>query len=326
MSKLFMGPSCKALITLALDETDASVLDVARLLSTRAGHTLRLFHATPSFARHLPALLVDAGGPLSDLSEAVDESREISAEAALRKVAAGLEAPAAPETSVAVGRPVETILADAVSNRARLIVVGRAAPSYERVPKSWSTVLRLVASAPVPVVVADPQRDPSRLDRRLKMLIADDLALGGEDTALVGLDLARALGGVDILHLHVNPVTMQTVHEALRDLAARDPNAAASFVAGELVERSRQRLSGVLEERASARLPLLESRGCTYQAAVASGDALLEIEREAAAFGADLLIFGRHRTASNSPDILGKIPHASMLREGRIVVVVPPRS
>ncbi len=327
MSKKFLGKKAKIEVALELDGRCPNLIAVAKNVAARTGMTLRLAHVVEPFSDAYPPTLVDLKGPLADVVEAIDASRQLSAEAKLRAAAPGT---GDAETCLLVGRPSRALMVDAEVVNAAMILVGagaRSSGSYSVMPAGISTALQLMAEANRPVMVVGANCERDLAAPRLKMLIADDLTPGSEDAVRAGLDFARALGDVDVLHLHVNPLTEARLEAAVAEIRASPATSAAREVdAAEVFARTQAHLQALLAERAPEHRALLSIKGSTCVTEVVVGDAADAIDAAAARIGADIVVFGRHRRLHLGAWSWGKMPHREMLAQKRIVLLVPPQS
>src|SRR5690606_35329942 len=145
--------------------------------------------------------------------------------------------------------------------------------------------------------------------KRLRMLIADDLSDDGQDVVMSALDIARALGDTDVLHIHACSLSDENIKEWINNLA---PTAREQRNAAEISLAIRHSQDEILKLRAPARLPLLEARGGTYRYEVVSGDLIEQITKSADEFVADILIFGRHRPLHRKSFSIGRVPLYAM--------------
>lgn len=323
MSKRFMGAHAKIEVALALDEHSAGLIEFAGQLAERTDVGLRFVHAVPPMASAHPSVLFGLNGPLAAVSDQWDMAHYERMGQRLRELVADAEHPRR-EVALLRGEAADVIMADAEANGAALLLLGAGHSSYRHVPPGMSTCLSVLAWANRPVMVA-PYLPMGHLGKkRLKMLIADDLTLGSETAVRVGLDLARALGSVDVLHVHISKLTPHAISELTQTIARRtNPDGGLALEADKLYALTERRLQEAMALRAPEHTALLPGRGSTYAYEVIAGDIRDELSALADRFAADIMVFGRHQGLKRHPLALGRVTHRAMLEQKRLLVVAP---
>jgi nucleotide-binding universal stress UspA family protein len=326
MSKHFMGPGNKIIVAANFDGAFERLTKDAADIAARTGMALRFVHAVDPVSGHTSRAVMRRIADLEPVFEAVDESRQIKAEQRLTDALGDRINP----DSVAVlsGDPVNAIIAEATVNRAPLIMVAANGSHYRFVPKGMSTALRLMSESEIPVLISPggsrehpaPAHDLGK--KRLRMLIADDLSDEGQDVVFSAIDIARALGDTDVLHVHACALSDERIKSWIDDLS---PGMRDQKVAEEISVALRHNQDEALKLRAPERIPLLEARGGSYRHEVVWGDPVEQISRAADAFEADIVVFGRHRALHRKSFTVGRIPLYAMLEQKRLVMIVPPR-
>ena len=99
----------------------------------------------------------------------------------------------------------EAIVNDASRSSADLIVCGVANVSHKFLPKGLSTVLSLMANAPIPVIAFPPGASFQKSNEdAFRIILADDLEDAGASAAKFGIEWAKSIGKSSIYHVHVN--------------------------------------------------------------------------------------------------------------------------
>lgn len=327
MSKHFMGSGNKIIVAANFDNAFERLTKNALEVAGRTGMSLRFVHVVDPVSGQAPRSVLRKISDLDSIFDAVDESRQMKAE---QRLTAALGARVnADSAAVLCGDPVKAVLADATCAQASMIMVAATGSSYRFVPKGFSTALRLMTESDIPVLVAplggrDQQHDPaySLSKKRLRMLIADDLSDAGQDVVFSALDVARALGDTDVLHIHACSLSDEQIRSWIDGLS---PAAREQRDAAEISLAIRRSQDEALKLRAPERIPLLEARGGSYKHEVVSGEPDEEIMKAADAFEADIVVFGRHRMLRGKSFGIGKVPFHAMLEQKRLVMIVPPR-
>jgi nucleotide-binding universal stress UspA family protein len=219
----------------------------------------------------------------------------------------------------------EGLLAEALANDASMIVLGSGVKADKYFTRGFSTPLAVMAESTVPVLVIGQRCDIDLSKARLRILIADDLREETARAMQASLDIASVLGGSDILHLHVEELSVDGVRRVLgqvvpelRSTVEWERLTSDLLLALETAFRSRlsQRIHGADERlRASGGSFRFELRRSPFVRD--------EIERAADEFGADLLIFGRHQKTHRRPYLVGRVTYQAMLSQRRAVLLIP---
>jgi nucleotide-binding universal stress UspA family protein len=220
MSETIVGEMRTVVVATDFSFTADRALDHARELARRAGADLRLVHAL------LPG---EKGTSTAEL------------EARLRHLLAEVELASC---LVREGRPAETILAEAATSRADLIVIGADGLDHGRRPHLGSTVRRVIEHATCPVLVVHAA-DHVRGRRPQRILVATDFSEGARGALrraarLLGISshdtvvLAHAYNLSPTVDLAVAPFTRPEIDGLVRQEAARqlDQDVAAFRQAG----------------------------------------------------------------------------------------------
>lgn len=330
MSKRFMDPKGKLIVAVNFNGMATQLVELARAMSTRTGLGLRLVHVVEPTLRDVYPGSIDVTGALRDAADEIDEQNLARAKEQLFQMERDLLGDRPPSASpvercVLMGQPAEALMADATLNHAALILCGAMATPLPITPTGMSTALTLMSQAPCPVMVTTPQCSHNLSSGPIRMIIADDLYPSSLSAVVTGLDLARALGQSEVLHLTVSSLTQGWIRETLETLRQKAGGAPrpeggleAAFVS------HRTNLEERLRQRAPEHVSLLATKNGSYKTAVVQGRNIAEDIRQAAKdFGAALVIYGRHQTLHRTPLALGKIPWHQMLQGDRLIMVAP---
>jgi nucleotide-binding universal stress UspA family protein len=257
------------------DMSDASrpALAYAAACASWYGANLSLLHVVPTFdAIQMPP------GTLGDPVQVIyPPSREEVIATMQRHVEAVGLASAAPYLMVEDGDPVDTILDQAISMPADLIVMGTHGRSGFNRLLFGSITEQVLHRSPCPVLTVPPHGTSAHADARFeRILCAMDFSPAAMQALGFALDLGRQSRGVVIV-LH-----------AIEWLADEEPRVHAHFNVAEyrtyLLDDARARLDEVLAAADRARVDV--------QPVVSAGRAYREILREAEAREADLIVMG----------------------------------
>ena len=258
------------------DLTDASrpALACAAAFASVYGASLALLHVVPTFdAIQMPP------GTLGDSVQVVYPSSRDEVIATLQSHAEAIGVWAAsPYLMAEAGDPVDTIVDQAVSMPADLIVMGTHGRSGFNRLLYGSVTEQVLHRAPCPVLTVPPHSQGPLDARFRRILCAMDFSPAAMQALGFALDLGRQSRGIVILQ------------HAIEWLADEEPRVHAHFNVAEyrtyLIEDARTRLEEVLASEDRARVDV--------QLVISTGRAYREILREAEARAADLIVMGAH--------------------------------
>jgi nucleotide-binding universal stress UspA family protein len=217
------------------------------------------------------------------------------------------------------------LLADARASEASLILLGAGTKADNILTRGFSTTLTTMAESNIPVIVlgSECQANFSRSD--LRVLLADDLRDVTAQPMQNAADWIRRLQVSDLLHLHIEELSLDRVKQVLGAATAE----LRSTVKWESLSSDLLlALDLALQERLQSRMPgvkaLLSSQGGTFRTEVRRcAQVRDEIERAADEFNADLMIFGRHQKVHQQPSMVGRVTYQSMISQKRAIMLVP---
>ena len=293
-------------------------------LCQRTGKRLNLLHVVEPWLDHSHSKPFENSSPLWDAMQAVEMSARDLAGRNLDELAR-----MAPETmsvakSVVVGKPAETIGAEAARASSALLVVGGAADAKRNLFSGLSTAVSLMVTAPLPVLVIDTRLTPGLPRSGIRMLVADDLSRESEAAVCFAFDMACAYERATLHHVHVNSLTRESLRSGLEvaEAASRTlgtPTRSTDDVYRALNANLKDQLAG----RAANYRDYLEEAGGTYVSAVEVGGVQKELATYVERAEPDILVFGRHKTVHTRPFFLGRLPFGAMLSHRRPIIVVP---
>jgi nucleotide-binding universal stress UspA family protein len=256
-----------------MSEESRPALAHAAAVASWYGASLSLLHVVPTFDA-----VQMTPGTLGDSVQVVYPStrEEVIATMQRQVEAAGL-ASAAPYLMAEAGSPADTIVDQAISMPADLIVIGTHGRSGFNRLLHGSTAEQVLHRSPCPVLTVPPHSTSAHADARFKrILCAMDFSPAAMQALGFALDLGRKSRGLVM------------VQHALEWLADEEPRVHEHFNVSEyrtyLLNDARARLDEVLaaEDRTDV----------DVQPVVSTGRAYREILREAEASAADLIVMG----------------------------------
>lgn len=345
------GASGEIVAAIKFDAAAPYLIQAAAALAKRAKRKLRLVHIYSTDYPAYPESYMEAFGPrgfsselqqetyLPIAGEGVDDDPLVAekdtqaaswgspvehARSMLREYAR-LHVPTdvPTETTILIGTFPESLLENAASLGAALVVTGAATKDPGFLRAKLKHTFRLMAKTELPVLVIKDALEPFQIpDRPVRMLLTDDLT----DASLPVLSSAATLLSIfglraDILHLHVEP--QPTAGFALSPDYALEVWPGVS-IRERLVNDQHERLLARLKQRAHDLAEKVIEAGGRYRTQLWHGRVEEEICRAAAVHQADLTVFGQHRFLHRDPLTLGQMPFGAMLNVGSAILVAPP--
>jgi nucleotide-binding universal stress UspA family protein len=329
LRRLIMGrtghQSSQGTVIVALNFNSQSkvLVDTAVGMCQRSGWGLRLLHVvTPP-----PSVVwygeITPGLRLADLAEAELEISKNEAKFKLEQIAKGVPANIDVSVSVVADDVAEGVLTETKSKEAKLLVCGSIGGSYRFVPKSMSTLLSLMAQAPIPVLVLNDAAPHAFPQDRLKIIVLDDLS---EETAHIfhgNFKFLSHVKEIDVLHVHVSGLNKATLAAALTAANAASRNGVNLEVeVDDLFSSMQDKAIKRLQERSADLRTDSENRKIHYKTQIEYGNIHDAIDRLTKAFQPDILCFGKHSSIRHKPFALGQVPYSSMLANKLPVLIL----
>lgn len=324
LAQHFKGKGGTIVVAVGLDEHTEALMRSAVSLAEQTQMSLRLVHVIEPWVGRYWATAVAGGVPMTDIVQNVESEQTKSAEEKLADLVYRFGDRVSCSYAVLLGIVADAILEDAEDHEAALIITGSAGDYQRFVPRGFSTALSLLAHAEVPVIVIPRNVEVDFKRDHIKLLLADDLAPESERIVPTTFNFAGNLCHPELVHLHVNSVGAEHLHDALTTAFASlhteiDPGTASKDVAGAMQSAMEK---GLLD-RLPANRGAFENAGGTYQAKITVGQAADGVNSEADKLKADMVVFGRHQTFHRRPFLIGRMPFHSMLSHRHAVMVVP---
>lgn len=320
------APRGLAIIAVAFDKETPALTESALSLARKTGVALRFVHVLENAIPE--GLLVDA--PLYNIAPVLlrESQAQIRQEKdkAMQELKATIPQDVTSSFALLEGEAVPAIIQDATAHGANLVMTACNPDQYGALmPHSFSVALRLMAEAPLPVIVTNSANPINFSSKHFSMLLADDLQPASEEAARKAFELAVNLPGSRVRHLHVHGDFRELLRHMWLDLKTRHP----------VLQKAGESPEDTLKREYEARVAALQNRGGHYRKAacdkgscvepdVRTGDVHEILDDEIADVDPNLIVFGRHRTLKAKPFLIGRISLRAMLHAKRPIVVVPP--
>lgn len=266
------------------------------------------------------------GGDAYHISPSLKTWRKENAEKQLEESLQGIAKNLELEHSVVSGDIATSLIADAHSHDASVIVSVAQHDSYKYLLKGFSTSLQLLSESDRPVLIMPNRDDKVFFNKKMTLIIADDLMNTPLSSVVGGCKIAAALGAEKVYHIHVtkdeedlrkyvNQVKTAMYHSNVPFNPELTEEAA--------IEKYEFDIKNKMKERTASCRQMLKDKGVGYESLILQGDAFDQLQDFAAKVNSSLLVFGRHTAIHRKPLGIGKIPFRSMMEMGMPVMVFP---
>ncbi len=230
------------------------------------------------------------------------------------------------DTACYLGDPGESLLSDADAFESRFMVLGFTPGSHEKWGLQFSTLFKILSHADLPVFIIPQNYDAAAWAEKksLQFLVADDLNENESQLINTTFRLAASLEKTNILHLHVNPLSLAHLESTIS--AGLDPSAlmgSQPVNTGELYSLMQNNLERQMHSRVIPYVHWAEQAGVTYQNVVEVGEPREEIALKIAEVKPDLVICGKHRFIHSHPFYIGQVPFQAMIKSSTPILFVP---
>lgn len=218
------------------------------------------------------------------------------------------------------------IMAEAVSTQATMIVLGAGVKADKYFTRGYSTPLAVMSESPVPVLVIGRNCTRDFTHDRIRILIADDLREHTAHAMASALDWAASLkNAADVLQVHIEEMSEKDMRRLLGQTATEMRSTADhAKLADDLVKALDQAFYERLKQRVQGAEERLKQSGGTFRFELKRCENVREeLERVADAFGADMIVFGRHQKVYRRPFLVGRVTYQAMLSQNRGVMLIP---
>lgn len=327
MSSPSLNPKGLAVVCVAFDDETPALVASALALARRTGVELRLVTVLENIFDETWVLDSPMYGVSSSfLRKAQDETRNQRKEQ-MQALVSSLPSDVPTSWGILSGDIAPAVVADARAHAANFIMTAANLETYgSLMPKGFSVALRLMAEAPLPVLVTS-RAHPLCFDavKPFSILFADDLQAGTEEAARKVFELATCLGRSRIRQVHVHGDFREVLKGAWHDLKERHPALGGADASPDSFLRAEYdaRLTA-LKARGGAQRQAALAAGATIGLEVLTGNVNEGLQQEIEANPPDLVVFGRHQAMKARPYLIGRVGLRAMLGARRAVLVVPP--
>lgn len=324
MSETIATRSKYVTVAVAFDHHTIPLTTFAARLCEKLSKDLCLMHVVEPWLDSPHSVPRGENDPLWNVSQAVEANAYELAGRKLDELASKVSPKVKVVKHVLRGKPVPLLAQEAFNIGSMVLLVGADVESLKYLPKGLSTALSLMASAPVPVMVADGSTLLEIKADELDILVADDLSEDSENALEFGFDLAIGQGKATLHHVHINGLTYDSLRSGLLSAAATSHSLGNDEKTTEIVFDSMIKgFEDQLERRGGNERDYLENGGGSYIPKVLTGNVAKKLLEETQIAKPSILIFGRHQAVHRQPFFMGRVPFKTMLASKIPVVVVP---
>lgn len=315
----------KILVAIQFDDLSAHLLSAAAELATQIDGSVHAVHVCELTNPVAWSYATGGGFGLENLATMVEDQQVETAREKMRNFIKQMETPTKFTSEVLTGNPAQIIAAEATAKNATLILTGANPGSHRFIPKGLSTALSLMGHANTPVMVMAAGCKLNFSKEPFRILVADDL----RETSLPALKLVTALAAMiptaEIMQVHVNGLTRDTLISGLETAAATSHSAPITIgTVEEIFTMMMHNIESKMEERMnSVTSKSLSRTSPDIRRTVRTGPVNEEMQKVLADYPADLLVYGRHQTFHHKPFSVGQVPFHSILSLHRPVVITP---
>ena len=324
MSRSFMEHREFITVAVAFDSHTMALTELASNLCIATGKKLCLLHVVEPWADHPHSKVFGEVDNLWNVTQAVETNARELALSRLGEVALAVPPEIAVKKIVVAGKSVDMICKEVESIGSCLLLVGGRHSTMKFLPKGLSTALSLMVASPVPLLVIDTAKDFKFDANGMRFLLSDDLSEHSETAVEFTFDLAAALRGSEIHHVHVNGLSFESLEAGLNTAAATSHTPLNSSASIDDVYNA---LLNSIDKKMNARTldqkDYLEAAGGVYASQVTTGNVSEEIQKVAERIKPDITVFGRHHTLHTKPFFIGRVPFRSMLNQSGPILIVP---
>ena len=230
--------------------------------------------------------------------------------------------------TVRVGAAAPNLIAEARAQHANLIMSGYDAEAFREGVSGFTTTLTLMHEAPLPVLAVPQSKTLEFSKPHLRILLADDLQDSTKEACYKAYELAAAVPGSHLRHVHVFADLQEKIRHAWQVIKERTHLQVGGVTPGSEEEAMAQELKVRKEKLRAHAQPFLraaEEHKVKIEYDLRSGNVDRELDAAQRDHSADLAVFGRHRIIHTRPLLVGRVSFRAMLHSGAGVLVVPPR-
>ncbi|MEZ4743788.1 MAG: universal stress protein [Bdellovibrionota bacterium] len=236
------------------------------------------------------------------------------------------------ETSVHIGQVAETLKSEALTSRASLLVCGIKPIAHKFVPKGFTTALELITSSSIPVLALPEEKiydfaGDKKQEKKLTILVCDDLSPSSHDALPTAAELAGALKKSELLHLHIHKESKENLIKWAEQVASytptlRDLQFDFPIKKETIVANTEKAITDSMSKRLEVSQAILEMQKVDYNRKIAFGDIYEKLQEVIKETNPDLVVFGQHHLIHKRPFSIGRIPFYSMLNLELPILVV----
>lgn len=326
----FRGDDRKIVFGVKFDSSTIKNLKGACELAKHTGMTLRLVHVIEKWQEHLPGCYTPGSYFSSKLSAINEDNCIKDANAKFEELKSMIPPDIKIEQNILVGAVAESLICDAISSQAALILCSYRPMSDQYLPKGLSTALSLLADASVPILAVPQGYQLDYHKKPFKIIACDSLMDDCSEAISTACELGLDIGNTSIVHLHIHQKTPaeiaewgEQVQSVMESYKLQVPS---EFEVDNIMEKTRKKIGHQLDQRIGMLKSIIPLKNaCEYSQEVLFGDLFEQFANMITQEDPDVIAFGKHQRFHIKSLAIGSMPSYTMLGLGRPVLAVAPR-
>ena len=231
------------------------------------------------------------------------------------------------DTKILWGPTAGSLMAEAKSWGASMIVAKLRSSPKQYMPYSLSTIINLMTFSEVPVMTLPHEGELDLSKKDPKILIADNLREETENIVKIAVNFGNMIGPSHFVHFHVHNQAKQeilrlgdTILNAMLENKAKDKT---DFVPDKLLKDIEADINSKFEKRYDVAAADIAHGKHHYIQETVYNNVREALEEKVKDYGPDFIIFGKHHTLHAKPMAIGKIPFYTMLNFDIPTLTIP---
>lgn len=314
----------KIVVAVQFDDLSTELLKAADSLAKKISGSVHAVHVCEPTNPIAWSYATGGGFGLENVALMIEEQQLDAAKGKMKDLMKHIDPAGKYSSQILTGNPAQMVSAEAMARGAALIVTGASPGSHRFIPKGLSTALSLMGHSDIPVMVMTKDSKFDLEHQPFRILVADDLRENSVPALRLVVALSKIAANSEILQVHVNGLTRETLTSGLETAAATSHSAPiTSATAEEVFSIMMKNIESKMEDRLRAAAGTMPAKAVAAKKMVCTGSVTDELQKVLGTFPADVVVYGRHQTFHHKPFSVGQVPFYSVLALRRPVIVAP---
>jgi nucleotide-binding universal stress UspA family protein len=327
MFQRFRGKDRVIVAGVKFDGNTLQNLQGALDLAKHTHMTLRLVHVIEKWQEHLPGCYTPGSYFATKVSAINEDSCIKDAKAKLAELRTMIPADITVEENIIFGSVAESLICDAVSCKAALIMCSFEPSPEKHQARGLSTIVSLLANAGVPILALPRHRRLDYQKAHFKIVACDSLLDDCAQAMSTACEFGMDIGNSQIIHLHIHRRSKEELAEwgeQIRNmLDSYQIDVPDEFAGENIIEKTHKKITHQLNQRIGMLKSLIPLKpDCSYSQQVLFGDLFEEFLGLVRTEDPDLIAFGRHQRFHLKAFTKGSMPSYAMLGLDRPILTV----